>query len=296
MAQISFKHRSEYIALICVAALVRRLPRNTALAFGRTLGRWAMKLLPGRYRLAETNLTRAFPDMSSEDIKQTVCKNFEHVGISGVEMLRNDMFRPGSSDLDDYFILEGVKNVEEALALGKGAILLTGHLGFWEAGNFILPELEIQSDMVAKPMKNPLSDAYFTRIRTRYGAQILNSRKGARKILKSLQQGHLVGILMDQHISPPGSVVTEFFGRKAYTTTAITNLAMKYQVPVIPVFCLRQEDNRHLIWAEPMIMLEGEGNEAVAANTQLLTNIIEAAIRKDISQWFWMHKRWRVEN
>ncbi len=182
------------------------------------------------------------------------------------------MFRPGSSDLEDYFILEGKQYLDEALALGKGAILLTGHLGFWEAGNFVLPELGIQSDMVAKPMKNPLSDTYFNRIRTSYGAQILNSRKGARRILKSLQAGHLVSILMDQHISPPGSVVTEFFGRKAYTTTAITNLAMKYQVPVVPVFCLRQADNRHRVWAEPMLLLKGKGSEAVAANTQLLTD------------------------
>ena len=87
---------------------------------------------------------------------------------------------------------------------------------------------------------------------------------------------------------------TDFFGRKAYTTTAISNLAMKYQVPVVPIFCQRLPDNRYQVWAEPMLLLPGQGEQAVQENTQLLTNIIEAAVRKDITQWFWMHKRWRV--
>jgi KDO2-lipid IV(A) lauroyltransferase len=172
---------------------------------------------------------------------------------------------------------------------------MTGHLGFWELGAFILPKLGIPCDIVAKPMKNPLTDAYLTHIRTQFGSQVLNSRKGARRILKSLQKNRVVGVLLDQHISPPGSVATKFFGRNAYTTSAITNLAMKYQIPVVPVFCLRQDDNRYKVWAEPMLMLKGEGSDAIAANTQMLADIIERAIRKDVSQWFWMHKRWRVK-
>ncbi|MDX2481221.1 MAG: lysophospholipid acyltransferase family protein, partial [Desulfuromusa sp.] len=82
----------------------------------------------------------------------------------------------------------------------------------------------------------------------------------------------------------------------AYTTTAIANMAMKYQIPIVPVFFLRQPDDRYKVWAEPMLMLTGEGEDAVIENTQRLTNIIEAAVRKDVSQWFWMHKRWRVKS
>lgn len=295
MPDIPLKHRCEYWLLIAVAAIVRSLPRNVALSLGRVLGRLARIVLRSRSRLAENNLRRAFPDWNSDRIQETVRKNFEHVGISGVEMLRLNLFKPGR-DLNRYFLLEGENNLSEALSLGRGAILLTGHLGFWEIGNFILPELGIQADMVAKPMKNPLADRFFTWIRTAYGANILNSRHGGRRILQSLKRGHLVGILLDQHISPPGSIPTDFFGRKAYTTTAITSLAMKYKVPIVPTFCKRLEDNRYKIWVEPMVILEGEGNEAVAANTQMLTGIIEEAVREEVSQWFWMHKRWRVKD
>jgi len=294
MASIRLKHRLEYLALLLVAACVRSLPRSAALAFGRRVGRWSMRLVPGRCRLARDNMSRALPELSPDALEEQLRRSFEHVGMSGVEMLRLDLFRPASDDLERYFDIEGLTRLKEALKLERGVLLLTAHLGFWEIGNFVLPEHGVPFDVVAKPLKNPLSDRYFNRLRTAYGVQILGSRKGARRILKSLRQQRVVGILLDQHISPPGSVATEFFGRQAYTTTAIASLAMKHQIPVVPMFCLRQADNRYRIWTEPMLLLEGQGSAAVAANTQRLTDIIETAIRQDVSQWFWMHKRWRV--
>ena len=295
MASVSFKHRSEYLALQVVSAIVRCLPRQGALAFGRIIGRLSGRVMQSRYRLAKENMGMALPELSATEIEKNVQKNFEHIGMCGVEMLRLDMFKPGSDDLQRYFEFNDLHHLENAIALEKGVIILTAHLGFWEAGQFAFPELGIPFDVVAKPLKNPLSDHFFEKLRTSFGTGVLNSRKGARRILKSLQDRHVVGILLDQHISPPGSVVTEFFGRKAYTTSAITTLAMKYQIPIVPLFCLRQEDNRHKVWAEPMLILSDDGENSVTKNTQKLTNIIEVAIRKDVTQWFWMHRRWRVK-
>lgn len=293
---VSIKHYAEYFALRVVAVIIRLLPRKTALNLGRGLGRLSIKFLPGRYRLAKENMSRALPELGSEEIETNVQKNFEHIGICGVEMLRLDMLKVGSDDIHRYFDLENTHFLREALALNKGVLLLTAHLGFWEAGHFVMSELDIPCSAVAKPLKNPLTDRYFEAIRTFFGTEILNSRKGARRILKSLREKRAVVVLLDQHISPPGSVATDFFGRKAYTTTSIANIAMKYQVPIVPVFFLRQADGRYKVWVEPMLTLPDDGEEAaVEKNTQLLTNIIEAAIRRDVTQWFWMHKRWRVK-
>jgi len=296
MRSISFKHRTEYYALLAAAAVVRRLSRKHALSLGRVLGRVAMTVVPDRRRMAIENMSLALPELDSAEILTYVQKNFEHIGMCGVEMLRFDMFELGHKKDEKYIIYENAHLLEEAMALGRGVLLLSAHLGFWEVGGFSLADHGIQFDMVAKPLKNPLTDHYFSRLRKSFGAEILNSRQGARRILKSLRANHVVGIMLDQHISPPGAVDVEFFGRKAYTTTAIANMAMKHQIPIVPVFCLRQPDNRYKIWAEPMLLLEGAGEGAVIANTQQLTAIIEAAVRKDISQWFWMHKRWRIRS
>jgi len=292
MEKISLKHKLEYFGLRLLAAVIRSLPRDKALLVGGRLGILLGMVLPKRYRLAAENLRRAFPGWSQRKVRAVCWANFQHIGLCSVEMLRLDMFR--HDDLEQYFELDGWENLQKALALGRGAILLTGHFGFWEAGCFAVPEKQIRFDVVAKPLKNPLVDTYFNNIREAFGTGVINSRHGARKILKALQAGSSVAILLDQHISPPGSEPTDFFGRSAYTTTAISNLAMKYQVPVVPMFAYRLPDNRYRIWAEPMLFLKGKGEQAVAENTQYLTNIIEQIVRRDPSQWFWMHKRWQV--
>ncbi len=294
MTKISLKHKIEYYTLRVLAALVRRLPRKQALILGGRLGLLTGMVLPKRWRLAEDNIRRAYPEWSQRKVRTIAWANFQHVGICGVEMLRLDMFRSGSGDFEKYFEMVDQQYLQDALALGRGVIVLTGHVGFWEAGFFAMPQTGIKFDAVTKPLKNPLADKYFTNIRETFGTRTLDSRKGARRILKVLHENSSVAILLDQHISPPGSVPTEFFGRMAYTTTAITNMAMRYQIPVVPTYCHRTPENRYKIWSEPMIMLDGEGSEAVARNTQLLTDKIEAVVRRDPSQWFWMHKRWRV--
>lgn len=291
MKPLLFRHRLEYAALLAVAPLIRAWPRELALRFGRGIGRLSRWFLVVRRQFAEDNVRQAFPDWSPQQVTALVKRNFEQLGMCAVDSLRLDQF--AADKPEEYFDMRGVEHLREAQALGRGVILLTGHLGFWEAGNYVFPALGVPLDTIAKPLKNRLTDAYFYRIRTHFGAEIINSRKGARQILKSLQSGRAIGVLLDQHISPPGSIQVDFFGRKAYVTTAITNLAMKYQIPIVPTFCLRRPDNRYDVWIEPLILLEGEGEEDLAENTQYLTSIIEQAIRRDPGQWFWMHKRWR---
>jgi KDO2-lipid IV(A) lauroyltransferase len=218
---------------------------------------------------------------------------FFHLGAGFVEMLRLDLMK-AAADLERDFVVNGEEHLCKALAEGRGCILLTGHLGFWEAGNFLFSARGYPIGVVAKPMRNPLIDRYFQRMREKAGGYIINSRKGARRILKALQQNHLVGILMDQHVSRRQGVAVPFFGQPASTTPIIAEIAMKYRVPVIPAFCLWQPDNRYRFEISPMILLEGElSRENIVANTALLTRFIEDAVRRYPDQWFWVHRRWR---
>lgn len=283
----------EYIPFIIVARLVRALPRRAALALGRhlgTLGRW---LQPGRVKIARDNLRHAYPDLPAAEREEIIRRMFTHLGAGFVEILRLDLMKE-AADIEHDFVIDGEEHLRGALAEGRGCILLTGHVGFWEAGNFIFSKLGYPIGVVAKPMRNPLTDRYFLRMREMAGGYIINSRKGARRILKALQQKHLVGILMDQHVSRRHGVQVPFFGRPAWTTPIIAELAMKYRVPIVPAFCSWLPDNRYHLKISPMIMLDDElTQDRVVENTALLTRVIEAQVRRDPAQWFWVHRRWR---
>jgi KDO2-lipid IV(A) lauroyltransferase len=283
----------EYIPFICTASLVRTLPRTAALSLGGGLGRLACHLQKRRLAIARDNMQRALPELSPREVSAAIDGMFRHIGISFVDMLRLDKYR-GRRDLERYFKIDGIENLQEALALGRGCLILSGHIGFWEAGTFFLPQSGYTFEVVAKPIRNPLVDAYFRRMRQAGGTSIINSRKGARGILKALQNNHVVGLLLDQHLSGPGSVAAPFFGRPAHTTTIITQMATRYRIPIVTAFTYRQPDNTYACTYEKMFFLDGDLSEAnVLANTTLLNRKLEQGIRHDIRQWFWLHRRWR---
>ncbi|GAB6081603.1 hypothetical protein JCM30471_05170 [Desulfuromonas carbonis] len=193
-----------------------------------------------------------------------------------------------------YVTVKGQEHLDKAAAHGKGVILLSGHVGFWEIGAIVMPALGFPTDFVAKRMKNPSINDYFQRIREQGGCRFLDAKRGARRIIKSLAEKRCVGILIDQHMTPKHAVQVPFFGRPAWTTPIITQIAMKQQVPIVPIFCWRTPDNRYEIeFQKPILLADDPAPEAVTANTALLTACIETAVRRDISQWFWVHRRWR---
>ncbi len=292
MAKSFLKNRLEYGLFRILAAFLRLLPRRAAFFVGKAMGRLYGLLPSKRKRRALDNMRRAIPEMTDTEVRAQVAAMYGHLGASGVEMLRLDLLT--RQDLDRYFRFQGLENLREALKLEKGAILLSGHVGFWEVGTISLPMLGFPVDFVAKRMKNPRVDRFFSRMRESSGGRLLDSRKGARRILKSLAENRVVGVLLDQHVSPRAGVCIEFFNRPAHTTPIITQLAMKYGIPVVPGFSRRTDDNCYEVVLEPMILLENESSpESVLKNTALLSSYIEKAIRRDVSQWFWLHRRWR---
>lgn len=294
MANRTVKNIFEYALFLTFIGLARTLPRRLSLTLGGFIG-WAFQFLfPDKRRIAFDNIRQAFPEMTRTQVREAVTGTFRHLGISGMEMLTLDRFK-SEQDLENFFEFNGLDNLRKAYEQDRGVILLTGHLGFWEIGTFFLPKLGFPADWVAKKMKNPLVDRYFRRMREAGGGKVLESKHGARRILKSLKKKRGVAVLLDQHTSRSTGVKVDFFGRPAYTTPVISHIAMKHQVPVVPIFAYRTPDFRYRIVIEPMILLEDGDDESVIRNTALLTGKIEEAIRRDITQWFWVHRRWRPE-
>ena len=284
----------EYIPFIAFASLVRGLPRHVAMRFGRRMGSLARHLQPRRVRIARENLRQAFPEMPVSQREALLDNMFMHLGVSFVEMLRLDLYS-GREDLERYFRFEGIEHLNEVLKLGRGGIVLSGHVGFWEAGAFFMPQLGVKAGFVAKPIRNPLVGGYFDRMRSAKGCYQINSRKGARRIVKALQSNHLVGILIDQHTRPKEAVKVPFFGRPAHTTPVVARIAMKLQTPVLPCFVYRTDEDRYIVRFEPHILLDpgSMSDEDIVNNTTLLSGYIEQAVKREPSQWFWVHRRWR---
>ncbi len=293
MKNRTLKNFFENALFFPLSFIIRLLPRKAALSFGGGLGRVLGCLMSTKRRIAMENMGQAFPEFSESELRQRVDAMFVHIGKGVIEMLRLDLFT--QEDVDKIFIPTGLENLQKAYDYNRGVILLSGHVGFWEIGTFLLPTLGFPTDFVVKKMKNPQADKYLTRLREAAGGRCLDSKSGARKILRSLSEKKGVAVLIDQHRSSSEGVVVPFFGRPASTTPIIARLAMKYQIPVVPLFSYRRSDDSYDCQVQPMFFLKDEPESSVEENTALLTAIIEEAIRKDVTQWLWLHRRWRCK-
>jgi len=292
----TFQHKCEYLLFLLLSAFVRTLPLALALLLGRGLGTLIYFAQPRRRSKARTNLRLAFPEKREEECRRLLRENFRQLGQTGIEMLRLDLYRHPQT-LKKSFVVNGIEEVQRALAGGKGCFLLTGHIGFWEAGCILLPLHGVPTDLIYKKMKNPYVEKRVLELRETTGTRAIEKKRAARKILRSLGDNRAVAVLIDQRVSRREGVVVNFFNRPVNATPIIALMAIKQGTPVVPAFSRRLPDHRYEITFAPMITFPQEENpaaETVLAATQLLTDQIEAAVRRSPEQWFWVHDRWRL--
>ena len=110
---------------------MHRVPLRMAMAFGRWLGRQAPRISPSHYRRVYRDIEAVFgAEMPPEEIERTVRFFYQRLCESLVEFLRMPYLSP--EEVRRLSTLEGTEHLDAVLAKGKGAILLTGHIGNWE--------------------------------------------------------------------------------------------------------------------------------------------------------------------
>src|SRR5262249_17909488 len=107
-----------------------------------------------------------------------------------------------------------------------------------------------------------------------------------------LRRGRMVGILLDQNAARSEGVFVPFFGVPASTSRGLAVIALRTKVPVIPIFIRRLRGGRHCVEIGPE--LPAPPDRDATSYTAAFNEGIEAAIRRDPGQWFWMHDRWRT--
>jgi len=281
----------EYLLCRFLVTGINVLPRNWALVVGGTLGQLCHRALPRRRRLAKHNMQRAMPELTEQAVARGVKEMFRHLGLLMMDIVQMERFH-SEKDLSRYFEFEHLERLERAHAAGKGVLILTGHLGNWEAGSCFLPRLGYPTAFIAKRIRNPHIDAYIRANREQGGAEMIDAKRGARRIFKALGEGKVVCVLLDQHHRE--GVKANFFGRPAKTTTMLVQLAMKSGAPVVPAFTLRTEEGRYRTsFGEPIAFEPTSDPGIIMGNTQQCNDIIEDAVREKPAQWFWLHNRWR---
>ena len=252
-----------------------------------------------RRNLTVTNLSMAFPEKTSEEIKELSKQVYIELSKTISEILF--MF-VGKFDIDN-----AVKNADEAkkklqdIAQNStnGVIVITAHFSNWELAAHFLARNGLPMLAVGREGNNTLIDQYITvPFRNKYGNRATSKGKAMLAMAKVLKKGDTVGLLIDQKTAYQNSVTVNFFDKPATTTTSVAMLKLKFNPLVVPIFIARQSDGMYeMIIDEPIEYMADDiddNEKKIEAMTLKYNQAIEEVIRQYPAQWFWMHNRWRL--
>jgi KDO2-lipid IV(A) lauroyltransferase len=275
--------------------IVKFIPRYCLYGFAKQMAFLGYLIARKHRKIALESLSIAFgKEKSAPEIERIAKDCFTFMSKSGVELIYL-MDKPEL--LKKRVDIVGKEYLDNALAKGKGAILVSAHFG-----NFplLLARLSLegyQTSGIIRYMRDQRAEKIFAAKRQSIGIKTIYNQP--RKLcvencLRTLRNNELLFIPLDQNFGT-GGVFVDFFGRKAATATGPVVLAKRTNAVILPCFILRQKDDTHkIIFEPPLTLKEGNNNEeTIGLNVQGLTNIIESYIRKYPAEWGWIHRRWK---
>lgn len=262
------------------------LPAGAADALGQALGWMWYRLVPIRRGVARANVAAAL-GRSPAETEAVVAGMYRHLGRSFVELLRFTR-RPAPVRV------EGREHLDAALAAGRGALVLTAHLGNWELLVRAGMAVDRPVSVVTKRLRAGWAEAAWRALR-RGGPALLPAGASARAVVAALGRGEVVGYVLDQHSPEKQAVRAPFFGRMAATSGDLVRLARLTGAAVVPVFTERGE-GEHVVRIAPAVGFAWSDDKRadVEAGTRACLAVVEAAIAARPDQWLWIHRRWKA--
>ncbi|MDR3671921.1 MAG: lysophospholipid acyltransferase family protein [Holophaga sp.] len=292
--QPTLVHRLQYGLAMAVIWLVSGLSWRIAWTLGRAVGHLYYLIDARHRRVVRENLRSSDLGLTETEITALSRDCFAHFGALLFTTLR--ILQTTPEEIRRITRIEGREHIEAAFREGKGIIGLTGHMGNWELLALALSLGGWKMAEIGRALDNPLLEARLRAFRTAYGNSVIAKDGAVRGSIKALKEGQMIGFLLDQD-ALTGGVFVKFMGRWASTFSTAAVLALRFDLPVLPVSSRVGPDGVVTLTAYPPFHVANTGDPARDAwvGTQRMTRWIEQRVRENPTQWFWMHRRFKTQ-
>jgi phosphatidylinositol dimannoside acyltransferase len=255
-------------------------------------GRIAYRRAGGKRRTVERNLARVVGE--GPHLDQTVKAAFGSYAEYWLET-----FRLGRYSHDELLAMvdpvgDSVAVIEQAIAAGKGALVITPHLGFYDLGVAWVGTQGWAFTTVAEVLRPKALFDWFARIRRRHGLTVLPARNGKSirvRLGEVLDAGGMVALVSDRDLGRRG-IWVDFFGERTTFPASPTLLLVQKKVPLIAGSITRHGDRFRLQFENVPYSLTGDEQADVSAVAQVTANALEKLIRAAPEQWHLFSTNW----
>lgn len=277
--------------LICVVQAMRI---ETGHRVARALAWLFSEVFRVRGSVVDENLRQAFPELSDDGRQRLARRMWGHLFLLVLEVAHAPR-KIHETNWRRRVRLTGERPLVAGLLSPRPMIIVTGHLGNFEVGGYVLGLLGFPTHSVARTLDNPYLHRFLDRFRRATGQYMIPKKGGYEQMLEVLGTGGTMTFLADQAAGAKDCWV-EFFGRRASTHKAIALLALQHDAPM--AVCYAQRRGRPMQFevvttavADPREA--GEASGSIHELTQWYTSQLEGAIRRAPDQYWWVHRRWK---
>jgi len=236
--------------------------------------------------IIEKNLTNFNGNLTNEQRENIISSMWKNYGITFIEYIflssfkeKNDLVKVTRSD------------ILEKISSDKPVIFVSGHFSNFELMSMEITKRKVKLATIYRPLNNFFLNPLMEHIRKKYVCknQIKKGIGGVKESIQYIKAGYSIALMIDQRVSEGERL--NFFNQPALTTTLPAQLALKFELPIIPVFIERRENGTYKIDFYDEIISKNFKNKIDL--TQKLNSILEEMIKKNPNEWIWTHNRWK---
>ena len=283
----TIKYFLQFIIIITFFLIFKLIGIKLALIISDNL----VKILEPMFRSKEIikkNLINAMPNVSDKEIKIITKNMWGNYGKILAEYVFLKDFR--KSNFKNKINIKGQEILENIKRNKEPVIFVSGHFNNFELMAMHIEDSGVNLAAIYRPLNNKFLNFIMEKIRKKYICQnqIKKGISGTKQLLSFFKNKTSIALIIDQRVSE--GIRTEFFKRKAYTTTIPAQFVKKFNCKVVPIYIERKSNNFQLSISSPIQFGREDSIESI---TQQLNSILEKMILRNPEQWIWSHNRWK---
>ena len=233
------------------------------------------------------NLMNFSNELTDDKKKEIIYEMWSNYGMTFIEYVFLNNFKKGQSHIN----IEGENILQKISSNNKPVVFISGHFANFELMSMEITRKKINLATIYRPLNNFFLNPFMEYIRRKYVCknQIKKGRKGVKESVEYLKNNHSIALMIDQRVTEGEKI--KFFNKKAFTTTLPGQLALKYNLDIVPIFIERKKNN--LFEMKIYEPIKSSNFRDKSEISEKLNKVIEKMIEKNPKQWIWTHDRWK---
>ena len=284
-----------YVAVRIVVTTLQHIPLAVGYRLASVIGWVAYKVDKRHREVALNNLKIAFGDTMDDAERDRIVRATYCHFISVIIEIAHIPYKLSLTTWRQYIRFEVPVEILRHVLHRKPVLLVTGHYGNWEMAGYLFGVYNFGPHSIYRKLDNPYLDRWLRQFREHAGQKMIPKKGGFDQMEDVLRSGGILCTVGDQDAGARGLFV-DFFGKPASTHKAMALMAIQHNAMVV-VGAARRINGRFQYVVEIADVIPPEAlptdTDGVEALTRRIMAGLETIIRKDPTQYLWLHRRWK---